>query len=161
MAGDTQPDTNRMRIRTSPIQTFLILVLLAILLSLVGCAHGPTKRESTPSVAFVSTQKAKLHIEKAKTAVARIAVPEAKRVEEALDMAEEELDVAGNKIIALQDQMKEVAQAKEDAESSALRAENAKRFWRSWALRLGSVAAMLGVWVFRKPLLALCGVPVI
>lgn len=145
-----------------PLQTLLLSIALALILFwLTGCAHAPSKRESAPSVAFVSTQKAKLHIEKAKVAAAKITTPEAKRIEESLDMAEEELDHAGAKIIALQDQMQALAEAKEDSDVRALKAENAKRFWRAWTLRLSALSTLLALWIFRKPLLLLCGVPVI
>lgn len=143
-----------------PLQTILLSILIAwILFALSGCAHAPAIPKAVPSAAYVATQKVKLSLEKAKVSLAKIKEPEARKAEDDINTADIALDEASHKIESLQDQMRDLAQAKEVAQANELKAENAKRFWRAWTLRLSVVSGLLGLWIFRRPLLALCGIP--
>lgn len=144
-----------------PVQTIVLSILLAwALFVLTGCAHAPVKRPSVPSAAFVSAEKAKTHIEKAKVVAAKMADPEAKRIEETLDMAEEELDGLTTKLITIQDQMKDLAEAKEQSDAKLLKEQAAASYWRWVSFKLCIVAGLLGLWIFRRPIMALFGAPI-
>ncbi len=52
----------------------------------------------------------------------------------------------------MQTQTAELAKTKEHAEAG-------RDFWRGTAWKLALLSLALGIWTFRRPLLALCGVP--
>lgn len=141
-----------------PLQSIILAILLALLLfAASGCSS--TKQLSKPaqsSAAFVATESAKLHIAKARLAIERADTSSAGA---ALASADKALDDAGQKIESLQSYTAAVVDAKEQAEIKAQKESAAKSFWRGWALKLGALSAVFALWIFRKPLLALCGVP--
>lgn len=146
------------------IKTILLAIALAFALFFAcGCA---TKKElvrpAVSSAAFVATESAKLHIAKARIAVEKTKAghPEAiADVSAALQKADVALDDAGKKIEGLQTYSEQLATAKDAAEAKAQKEETAKKYWRALSLKLIAVAALLGLWIFRRPLLALLGVP--
>lgn len=151
-------------------------------LAMAGCSAG-RQRVPAPStvavarsmaVAGESVLRAERSLSMGRAAAAlleRTATPEqqpaVKEVQEALQGASQELEAIR---VSLQKGSGEVAmlQARIDgmADDYGHALENERRArattarWRAWALRLGLLSGLLGVWLLRKPLLRLFGVPV-
>ena len=142
----------------------LALIYLSLGLCLGGCAT--TKRPATPqpaSAAFVATSSARLQVAKARIEIAKIktavAAPEVANADAALAQADSALTNAGTQIEALQAQTEAEATARAAAEQREQKADAARIFWRAWTWKLAGLCFAFGLWTFRKPILALCGVP--
>ena len=133
---------------------FLLVPLL-----LAACATQPQPQRATPSAAFAYTQSARVQVARARAVVERIHSPVVHEATLALDQAETSIAQAADKIETLQAQITEATVARDDAEQRAKDAQGATRFWRAAALKLTLLSIALGLWVFRKPILRLCGVP--
>ena len=138
-----------------------VTYFLPCILLLAGCATKTTAPKSASSAAFAFTQSAKVQVAKARAAVERIKSesPVVYEATLALDRAETSIAEASDRIESLQTQITEANIAREDAAQKARDAEGAVRFWRAATLKLTLLSIALGLWVFRKPILRLCGVP--
>ena len=112
-----------------------VLALCVVLALLPGCAARRTER--VPSAASVPVSAARLQVARASLAVKE---PE---IQTALKRADAALETAAVHVTALQ----------REAEKQAERG----RFWRAWTLRLSGLCVVMGVWIFRKPLMMVAG----
>lgn len=139
----------------------LIAAYCAIGIFLVGCASARKTAKPTPMAAYVATEGARLQIAKARAAAERIKsaadAPVAQELKSALENADRALAEAGGKIETVQYQMEEISKAKNDADEREKQADEARRFWRAWTLRLSGICLAFGLWTFRKPLLVVAG----
>lgn len=78
-------------------------------------------------------------------------------VQERLQETESALSESSDQVAALQKRTAEEARAMAAAQEETSRMRAARDFWRAAAWKLALLALALGVWTFRKPLLALCG----
>ena len=142
----------------------LIAGYIALGIWLAGCASAQRK-QSAPSGAFVAAEAARLQVAKARVAVEKVSFPADARavdaVKTALEKADAALAEAGSKIEGLQAEMATVSAAKEQADCLAERQGQKAAFWRACAWKLALLSLALGVWTLRKPLLILCGGPVL
>lgn len=138
--------------------------ILAVIILATGCTthQNALKKPPVASAAFVATQSARLHIAKARVEIRKATVVSnveaVAAANTALDSADKALEDAGTRIESMQKYTEQITAAKEMAEESRLKEENAKRFWRAWSIRLGVLSGILALWLFRRPILALCGV---
>ena len=125
-------------------RTIWFCAALALVI-LPGCVARRTVH--IPSVAAAAVSGARVQVARAQVVAAARKEPELKA---ALQRADAALEEAAGGIAALQRETQAQTAAREKAEA-------ARRFWRAWALRLGGVCGLLGVWIFRKPLMLVAG----
>ena len=153
----------------------IVSAYLALGISLVGCA---TVRPAS-NAAMLAAQTAGNATARAATAAAsaREAIAKAKQeiarqdgpaAQTALDEAstklgetQEQLAVARTAEATATQQIDEISKALQSAAAEADRLKAARDFWRAATWKLALLALALGLWTFRKPLLALCGAPIL
>ena len=129
---------------------------LAIGIGMAGCATKSAP--AIPSSAYTATNAARLQVAKARATLERMKQKapaislDARQTEDALIKADDAMQENQTAIETMQNQAAELAKAREHAQES-------RDFWRDAAWKLALLSFALGVWTFRTPLLALCGVP--
>jgi len=81
-------------------------------------------------------------------------------VQEQLHAADGALADSSGELAAVQKQVGEMGRELAAAQEEANRAKASRDFWRASAWKLALLALALGVWTFRRPLLAMCGGPI-
>jgi len=76
-----------------------------------------------------------------------------------LSAASVSLEVSAVQVKEQESQLALALQGRHEAEEKTKTAEAALAFWRATAAKLSLLCVAGGIWIFRKPLLALCGVP--
>ena len=77
-----------------------------------------------------------------------------KAADEALADSSGQLDIFQKQLRAMDAELTKARQA-------ANRLQEGRDFWRAIAWKLALLSMALGVWTFRKPLIALCGGPIL
>lgn len=157
--------------------------LIITVLVLAGCSSTRTRVPAPSTVAVArsvetakeSVSRAGKSVTTAKAAVAALektATPEQKpavrTVKESLAVATAELEVirvslakGTEETLLLQTRIDGMAADYGKALDNERAARAAADRWRKWALYLSLLSGGLAVWIFRKPLLRLCGVPIL
>lgn len=76
-----------------------------------------------------------------------------------LDQTNQALNKSTAQIGDLQMQLTDLSDAKDASDKLANKEKASAGFWRSVTWKLTLLSLGMGLWIFRKPLLALCGVP--
>ena len=86
---------------------------------------------------------------------------EVDRVQGQLKTADCALADSSGQLEVLQKQIRAMDAELEQAREAANRLQSSRDFWRASAWKLALLALALGLWTFRRPLIALCGGPVL
>ncbi|MCX6968483.1 MAG: hypothetical protein NTZ46_12050 [Verrucomicrobia bacterium] len=141
---------------------------IAIGMAFVGCATvrpAPDAAGDATARAVTSTSAAKAAIIHAKQEIAKLQAPAAQAaLNEAvaqLNETQEQLAVAASASAMASRRVGEISQALDIATAKSNRLKAARDFWRTATWKLALLSLALGIWTFRRPLLALCGVPIL
>ena len=154
--------------------------ILVTAIGLTSCAVRPHPEPSTASIrvavqtAARSVQKASVGANVAKAAIERAQkrpeLSSAPELDEALsavvgtiehlDETQVALGASETRIDSLNAEVESLTQAAGNAETGRMKEATAKAFWRGCALKLGALSLGLLLWVLRRPIAAMAGVPI-
>ncbi|MEI7957900.1 MAG: hypothetical protein WCI40_02230 [Verrucomicrobiota bacterium] len=143
--------------------------------ALESAAHSTQNATQRTATAQVSLRLATAKSRELLTVASPSERPLLVQLEAALEQTQTELDGAQQQLKsadgaledsswqleALQNQLRAMDAELGKAREAANRLQAGRDFWRASAWKLALLALALGVWTFRKPLIALCGGPVL
>lgn len=136
--------------------------------STVAVAQSVDKAKESASRAGASVQSAKAALSKLEMTATDEQKHSVSVVKESLTTATRELDLirvslskGSEETLILQSRIDGMAADYGRSLDKERAARAAANRWRKWALYLALLSGGLAVWIFRKPLLRLCGVPIL